>query len=536
MTNFLPLSPEDSRLFKDLLIEASGLQFEESRNQTLHHALWQRLQHRGYDSYREYYNLLKFHPEGRLEIRELLDLITIGETYFFRNKAQFDVLMRFVLPEIIKRKVFTGDQHIRAWSAGCSKGDEPYSIAIAIMEALPSYNEWNISILGTDINRNGLTCSEEAIYTQKDIGHLEKEYLDKYFSIRGSTYVLKEDVKALVRFEYHNLAKDSFITETIQNMDIIFCRNVIIYFDAQTTQRVIENFYNCLTEDGYLFLGHTETLWQISNKFERVEFPQTFIYKKTLNPAKEDPLKPFMAIPNVEIEDLTLSASPTPALNHHGSGPALEAWREKAESSPSRFASKPTGWGIERVSFAQEASAKNSSFQHELKPGHTGISGPLEQIEKTPNVAFPSPHHLIPQEKNDFMTSLKKATDLANESKYEEAAEILKKLIQEDNLTVEAYYLLGVLSYKSGNLKEAETQFRKVIYVTPDSALAYFNLGNMYLYQRKFSAAAREFRNAVRLLEKRPKDEQVRFCEDFTVEFLLRACRNNLVRISKRGE
>jgi chemotaxis protein methyltransferase CheR len=522
MKNILPLSPDDFSLFQELLIEASGLQFEESRNQSLHLALWQRLQHRGYDSYREYYNLLKFHPEGRLEIRELLDLITIGETYFFRNKAQFNVLMRFVLPEIIKRKIFTGDPCIRVWSAGCSRGDEAYSIAIAIMEVLLSYSEWNISILGTDINRNGLACSEEAIYTQKDIGHLEKEYLDKYFNIQGSTYHLKEDVKALVRFEYHN----PFMDERIQNIDIIFCRNVIIYFDAQTTQRVIENFYNCLAEDGYLFLGHTETLWQINNKYERVEFPQTFIYKKTLNPAQEDPLKPFMAVPEVAVERLTLSATPAPALNQygsgpalypHGSGPAFEARREKRHSG---------------------------SILQELRFGLQGIPGPLEQVEdstlrveKPSDVAYPSSaDNSIAQDRNDFLTCLTKATILANEAKYKEAADILGKIIEVDNLSVEAYYLLGVLSYKSGDLKEAETQFRKVIYVTPDSVLAYFNLGNMYLYQRKFSAAAREFKNAVRLLEKRPKDEQVRFCEDFTVEFLLRACRNNLGQISKRGE
>jgi chemotaxis protein methyltransferase CheR len=560
MKNILPLSPEDSMLFQELLIEVSGLRFEESRNQSLHLALWQRLQHRGYDSYQEYYNLLKFHPEGRLEIRELLDLITIGETYFFRNKAQFNVLMRFVLPEIIKRKVESGDRCIRAWSAGCSRGDEAYSVAIAIMEVLPSYSEWNISILGTDINRNGLACSEEAIYVQKDIGHLEKEYLDKYFNIRGSTYLLKEDVKSLVRFEYHNLAKDPFVHEGIQNVDIIFCRNVIIYFDAQTTQRVIENFHNCLAEDGYLFLGHTETLWQITNKFERVEFPQTFIYKKTLNPPQEDPLKPFMAIPEVEIEDLTLSVTPAPALNQsrhwrdsgsaldpRGSEPAFEARRERDRSRPetsassveslglkgerssfSRFESKQTGWGINKLSFTQETGAEKSSFQKELKPGHQEIPGRLEQIEKTPDVASPS--------SNDFLSCLSKATTLANEAKYKEAADILGKIIEVDNLSVEAYYLLGVLSYKSGNLKEAETQFRRVIYVTPDTILAYFNLGNMYLYQRKFSAAAREFNNAIRLLEKRPKDEQVRFCEDFTVEFLLRACRNNLIQISKRGE
>jgi chemotaxis protein methyltransferase CheR len=564
MKNILPLSPDEFSLFQELLIEASGLQFEESRNQSLHLALWQRLQHRGYDSYREYYNLLKFHPEGRLEIRELLDLITIGETYFFRNKAQFNVLMRFVLPEIIKRKIFTGDPCIRAWSAGCSRGDEAYSIAIAIMEVLLSYSEWNISILGTDINRNGLACSEEAIYTQKDIGHLEKEYLDKYFNIRGSTYHLKDDVKALVRFEYHNLAKDPFMDERIQNIDILFCRNVTIYFDAQTTQRVIENFYNCLAEDGYLFLGHTETLWQINNQFERVEFPQTFIYKKTLNPAHEDPLKPFMAVPDVAVENLTLSAAPAPALNQsrpwRDSGPAYEAQGEKGHSgsimsprpetsassveslgpkgepSSSRYESKPAGSEVKGLTFTQGTDTEKRSFQFALKSGHQEIPGTLGQIEKTPDVVSSSRDHLIVQDKNGFLACLAKATTLANESKYKEAAEILGKLIEEDNLSVEAYYLLGVLSYKSGDLKEAEKQFRKVIYVTPDSALAYFNLGNMYLYQRKFSPATREFKNAIRLLEKRPKDEQVRFCEDFTVDFLLRACRNNLVQISKRGE
>jgi chemotaxis protein methyltransferase CheR len=498
MKDILPLSSDDFGLFQKLLIETSGLCFDGGRNQSLHLALWQRLQHRGYDSYREYYNLLKFHPEGRLEMRELFDLITIGETYFFRNKAQFDVLIRFILPEIIQRKVDSGDKCIRAWSAGCSRGDEAYSIAIAVMEVLPSHEEWGISILGTDINRKGLACSEEAIYGEKDISHLPKEYLEKYFKIRGSTYRLRDDVKEWVRFEYHNLAGDPCIHEKTQNVDIIFCRNVIIYFDSQTTQRVIENFYNCLAQDGYLFLGHTETLWQITNKFERVEFPQTFIYKKRLSPVQEDAMKPFMAVPEINIENLT---------------------------------------------FLKETGTEERFFPQELRFGLQEKPEPFGQVEdstlrvdKPSDVPSSSPDNMVAQDKNHILPCLANATILANEAKYKEAADILGKIIKADNLSVEAYYLLGVLSYKSGDLKEAETQFRKVIYVTPDSVLAYFNLGNMYLYQRKLREAAREFKNAIRLLEKRPKDEQVRFCEDFTVEFLLRACRNTLVHISQRGE
>ena len=558
MKNILPLSADDFGLFQELLIETSGLFFEESRNQSLHLALWQRLQHRGYHSYREYYNLLKFHPEGRPEIRELLDLITIGETYFFRNKAQFDVLMRFVLPEIMQRKVDSRDKCIRVWSAGCSGGDETYSIAMAMMEVVPSYQEWRISILGTDINRNGLACAKEATYGEKHIAHLPKEYLGKYFKVAGSTYRLNPKVQELTQFEYHNLAKDPFIQERMQDIDILFCRNVIIYFDGQTTQRVIANFHNCLAQDGYLFLGHSETLWQITDKFERVEFPQTFIYKKTLSPTQEDAMKPFIAVPEIAIGDLTLSAAPMPSLYQPGSGPAFEPGGKNRCSGSTLSEPSPSGWGVEGWTFVKETDIEKGLFQRAFRSGLQETPEPLEDFERPPDgkekadseykeailglgelkdqTALSSPNHMIEQGKNHIRAYLTRATLLANEAKYKEATDILGKIVEVDNLSVEAYYLLGVLSYKSSNLNEAETQFRKVIYVDPDSVIAYFNLGNMYLYQRRFREAAREFRNAIRLLEKRPKDEQVRFCEDFTVEFLLRACRNSLVEISKRGE
>ncbi len=505
MKNILPLSTDDFGLFQKLLVETCGLRFDEGRNQSLHQALWERLQHRGYDSYREYYNLLKFHPEGRLEIRELFDLVTIGETYFFRNRAQFDVLMRFVLPEMIQRKTDSEDRSIRAWSAGCSRGDEAYSIAIAIMEVFPSIEELKISILGTDINRKSLACSQEAIYGEKDVGHLPKEYLEKYFKRQGSAYHLRDDVKKLVKFEYHNLARDPCLYEEMQNVDILFCRNVIIYFDPETTQRVIENFYNCLAWDGYLFLGHTETLWQITNRFERVEFPQTFIYKKRLGPVQEDAMKPFMAVPEIDIENFTSSAAPVEAFQAEGKD---RAWWPTPTGQPEPFLYNPTE-----------------------QP-----EDPTQRVEMPPEtVVFSSPARTAGQDKDYILAGLSEATLLANEARYKEAADILGKIVKEDNLSMEAYYLLGVLSYKSGDLKEAEAQFRKVIYVAPDSILAYFNLGNMYLYQKKLREAAREFKNAIRLLEKRPKDEQVRFCEDFTVEFLLRACRNTLIQLSRRS-
>jgi chemotaxis protein methyltransferase CheR len=288
---------------------------------------------------------------------------------------------------------------------------------------------------------------------------------------------------------------------------------VTIYFNSQATPRVIENFYNCLAEEGYLFLGHTETLWQINNKFERVEYPQTFLYKKRLIPVQEEAMKPFMAVPEFKIEDLTSIKEMDTEKSFF-----LENRSRGLQEKPDLLGEieKPVG----------PNGKVGSPYRETILP--------LKELKNQSSPSFSN--YLTAQDKNHILTCLANATLLANEAKYKEAADLFAEVIALDNLSVEAYYLLGVLSYKSGDLKEAEAQFRKVIYVSPDSALAYFNLGNIYLYQRKFSEAAREFRNAIRLSEKRPKDEQVKFCEDFTAEFLLRACRNNLLEISKRGE
>jgi chemotaxis protein methyltransferase CheR len=461
MKELLPISADDSSLFRNLILETSGLQFEEDRKQSLHLALGRRLEQRGYGSYREYYNLLKFHPEGPIEMKELLDLLTVGETAFFRNKAQFHVLMRFVLPELIRRKSELGEKRLRAWSAGCSRGNEPYSIAIALLEVLPSYKDWNLSILGTDIHRDGLACAKQGVYCERDISFLPKAYLEKYFKVQGTTYLLHPEVRGLVQFEYHNLVKDSCRQATMQDLDLVFCRNVTIYFDARTTRRVIDKIHDCLSPGGYLFLGHTETLWRLNDQFENVEFPQAFVYRK--KPDQDD-------------------------SRRHGD--PLQAGKE-AEAC-----SYPTTPPV---------------AERESKQGTFSTSG-----EGIPAL-------------------LTHATTLANQARYKEAADVLEKIIKADNLSVDAYYLLGTLCSRSGDLREAEAHFRRAIYVNPESVLAYYQLGSLYLSQRRFEQAAREFNNAVRLSERRRGEQQETLEGAVTMDCLLAACRNHLAAISKRG-
>lgn len=445
------LSKTEFELFQQLLVEESGLYFDIDKADSLYSALYERLKEKKCGSYAEYYSLLKFQPEGKLELFNLLDLITIGETFFFRNEPQFEALMKYVLPEIVQNKMYSADKSIKIWSAGCSRGTEPYSIAIAVMQAVASYQNWNISILGTDINRNVLIRAKEAVYNERDISLLPPEYLCKYFKKDGKNYILNEDVKKLVEFKFYNLVKGPFNLPEFQNLDIIFCRNVIIYFNSKTINQVITNFYNSLNPNGYLFLGHAENLWQIPNKFTTIEFPNTFLYKKILHQIKKEIIEPFIAVPDIHLEKLSRQIKQ----------------KDKLESS------------------------EKSEHAH-----------------------------------------LAKAIFLANQAKYNEAIAELKKIIQFDNLHSEAYYLYGVLAYKIGNFKEAEEQFKKVIYIEPDTVLAYYNLGNIYLYQKKFKQAQRELNNTIRLLEKMPKDKYIQYSEDFTVEFLLRACKNSLSKIA----
>ncbi|MBF0484652.1 MAG: hypothetical protein HQL25_08130 [Candidatus Omnitrophica bacterium] len=294
------LSEEDFLLFQEFLKEETGLYFENKEDHVLCGALLERMKKKGHGSYEEYYHYLKYHSESRFELRELLNLLTTGETFFFRNMPQFQVLMRDVLPEIIERKRKVGDHSLKIWSAGCSKGDEAFSVVIAIMEVLPDYKDWNIVILGTDVNRNVLISAREAIYTARDVGELPEGYVEKYFTRKGSDYRLNPEVKSLVKFEYHNLSKDSFGLEGMMGADIIFCRNVTIYFHFETTKELISKFYDALSDGGFLFLGHAETLWQITHSFQTIEYPETFIYKKTLKAVNSKENKPKQYKPTID--------------------------------------------------------------------------------------------------------------------------------------------------------------------------------------------------------------------------------------------
>jgi len=222
-------------------------------------------------SYREYTEFLKRNPQ---EWDHLVELITNNETYFFREESQLNELCHAILPGYRNRT------SIRIWSAACSTGEEPYSLAMTIAESGIVPLE-SVHIIATDINKKVLQIARRGWYHKNSLcfRRTPREMLDKYFIPQDEGYQIKSFIKEKIDFRHANLINDEDMA-AIEKVDIIFCRNVLIYFDSITTGRVVAKFYNCLNPGGYLFLGHAETITGMNTKFETINARATFYYRK----------------------------------------------------------------------------------------------------------------------------------------------------------------------------------------------------------------------------------------------------------------
>ena len=265
------IDDNEFRLFKDFIYEKSGIYFSEINRAILENRLFEVMLKFQYKSVLDYYNKLLSDPE---EVRQFLDLITTNLTKFFRNMSQFEALEKIVIPEIAKRN--DSLRTIRIWSAGCSSGEEPYSIAAVVAYVLTLQEGWDIKIVASDISLKSLMIAKEGYYKKDRVDDIPPHLFSIAFEDHGDTIKIKDEIKKLVTFDYHNL-KNEF---GYKDFDIIFCRNVIIYFDQEAQKQVIEKFYKLLKPYGYLFLGHSESLFGMNTKFKFSKIGNAIVYLK----------------------------------------------------------------------------------------------------------------------------------------------------------------------------------------------------------------------------------------------------------------
>ena len=280
----LQLSDAELKLLQSLVYQECGMYFDERRFHFLQDRVQRRLRASQFDSFYHYYRMLTSR-EGKQELSALLENLTVNETSFFRNKPQLDLFQKVILEEILHRKQGRRDWSLRAWSAGCSTCQEPYTLAMQLCDALAYYYlsnplpcetpaakplvplPWRVEILASDISYSVLQTAQEGVYPEKHMETVDYTYRLRYFNkVANDRYAVKKSLKELVHFDFHNL-KTEFLP---QRNDVIFCRNVMIYFDEAEQKRLIEKFYRCLNPGGYLLVGHAESLFGLSGKFRMI--------------------------------------------------------------------------------------------------------------------------------------------------------------------------------------------------------------------------------------------------------------------------
>src|ERR1700742_4785314 len=269
------LSDNEFNLFRDLIYDECGVKIGGEKRTFLESRLRRRMGELGVSTALEYYGMVRYSKTKMQELPALLDVMMICETSFFRNQPQFDLMTGVVLPEIIAHKLRTGSRLIRIWSAGCSTGQEPYSAAMAVLELLPEPETWNLRVFASDLSFTALERAQSGVYNADQIRGLREPYASKYFHRENGNYVVNNDVKRRVVFDYHNLKNDN----GLRSLDVVFCRNVMIYFDVEEQRRLIARFAGCLVPGGYLFIGHAESLQGLSQQFAMLHRDKGIAYR-----------------------------------------------------------------------------------------------------------------------------------------------------------------------------------------------------------------------------------------------------------------
>jgi len=270
----IPLADSTFKDLRDYIYEKSGIYVADSKKYLIENRLSRILLEKNINNFEDYLNLIRFSNNGS-ELNRLFDAVTTNETYFFREFDQLKIFSDEIIPKILSQK--KGSQVIKIWSAACSTGEEPYTLAIMLLEK--GLNPKRFEIYGSDISEGVLNSAKTAVYNSYSVRNVPPNYMNKYFSNSNQSYTLSASAKKTVKFMKINLIDDKTI-RILRNVDVIFCRNVLIYFDVKSKQKVTSHLYDCLNPGGYLLIGSSESLHNITRAFKPNVLNKVIAYQK----------------------------------------------------------------------------------------------------------------------------------------------------------------------------------------------------------------------------------------------------------------
>ena len=449
------------RKVSSFINEELGLNFSKERESDLIKGLSRAAGEFGFGNISDFINKLPSLKLDREQLQILSKYLTIGETYFFREKVVFDVLRNILLPDIIAKRM-ENSQFIKFWSAGCSSGEEPYSIAILLNEIITNSTDWDVRILATDINTEQIKKAETGIYGEWSFRDVPDRIKQFYFkAVDKQKYEIKPFIKEMVSFSYLNLVNDSYpsLVNQTNAVDIIFCRNVLMYFDKQKREKVIANFYNCLTDGGWLIVGLTEVGYMSNDKFKQIPLKDAIIFQK---------------IPSSYQSTTKNSVKPT---------------GDKKESAI-KFEARKAGTknNNQQPNFYEEAMSAFDRGNYQL------TADKLESILSDETQL----KLLSTAEKEKTFQIL--STAYANLGKLNRALSWCDKGLQNFKLNTQLYLLKANLMQEFNKNDEAIEALKKALYLDPDYIMAHFMLANMYKKIGKITGARKQFNILTELL------------------------------------
>ncbi len=416
--------------------------------------------------------------QSRIEI--LASHLTVGETYFFRERQSFDLLETRVLPELIDRRRMS-ERRLRIWSAGCCTGEEPYSIAILLKRLIPDLEDWQITVLATDINPQFLKKAVDGIYGEWSFRGVPPELKTRYFAKRhnGQLEILSE-IKRIVTFSYLNLMEDSYpsLLNNTNAMDLIFCRNVLMYFGSERAKQVIHKFHLSLLDGGWLIVSPCETSHVLYRQFVAVNFPHAILYKK-------------------DSQQISVGS-------HHRLEVPTQASLESI--SPMSFRAEPESQ-IRIVEPLKESAALDSAEPKNPESEPALYSKCLFLYEQGfYEQAAEMLVTLVARDSSDGKAASLLARVYANQGKLAEASRCAEQAVAADRMNPSCHILQATILQEQGAVTEATRALERALYLEPDLVLAHFTLGNIARRQEKVLEAARHFSNVKTLLSAYPAE------------------------------
>jgi len=507
-----PAAAEIER-FRGLVAERLGLYFEDGKLDLLAQVLRQRMENTGCRQFSAYQNRISSFAGERSEIGALAEQLTVGETYFFRYAEHFQAFAEVVLPNRIQ--AHGGDRRLRILSAGCASGEEPYSLAILIRERFPQLASWEIEILGFDVNSVVVGKAKRARYSPWSLRETPEHLQSKYFHGAGRDFELDKAVRSAVTFEERNLAEDDPLFWQRDSFDVVFCRNVTMYFTIETARSVVACIARSLLPGGFFFLGHAETLRAVSNEFHLRHTHETFYYQRREANDKES----SMTLPKEKTE---YSSFQRPALE---SPEPNDSWFGAIRRASERIAS------LTQVKNGLAVSAPATTILplSNARPAAWDRTVAIELLRREKfSEAMELLRALPVESKADADTQLLMAVLLTNGGELPEAEKVCRYVLSLDELNAGAHYLMALCREHAGDQAGAMQHDQTAAYLDSAFAMPHLHLGLVAKRSADVEMARRELGRALPLLDREDASRILLFGGGFTREALVEFCRAEL--------